>query len=724
MSSLKINYLFENFFPKNDTDYIAYKAFRQNFTNDDRFVQIAFSLDKGIFNSSSIEKIDSIEQVILAQEKVMEIQSLLKTKIPVKTPLGWISASILKNNPSTLQEDSAKIMANPKLRGNLISEDGSYYAIQLKMIDSTSDNENRILVEFLEQTMEDHGIEKYHLGGFINTQVNYIRLLEGEFPMAAATSAISMCLILLILYRSYKNALLPTMTVVASMLLFFGYLGLIGRDLNITSTLFITIITIVAVSDIVHLQTYYHKYLRKGLERGKAIQQALSDTAISLLMTSVTTAIGFFTFLSSGIPHIRTFGIDAGIGVIIAFLIAITLGSVLLYHFPPTPQRLEKEKSEKHWDKFLHRVYLLGKNHKYTIYFVTFLILVASFFGIKNIQSNQFLSGNFDPSTQIKKDFNFFESQFGGIRALEMHLKPLNGKKITDLEILNDIEKLEVYLESVHEVAAPLSPASWIKSQSQAVAGGRSSSYQLPQDQEAIEYLLINDTRGDRKSVISLDGDAGRLIAKMHDIGSDAADSLHREINTWAIENIDTSLISLNITGSALLIDKNNDNLLKEMVNSLALAFISISLLMALLFRRGKMILISIIPNIIPLIAVAGVMGWLGIPLNAATSLIFTIGFVIAIDDTIHFLARFRREYQGRNSLELSLKNTLNHTGKAILHTTIILIVVYTASMLSNFTEIAQHAILVAATLVFALLSDFFLLPALLRQAAKRKDLF
>jgi len=724
MSSLKINYLFENFFPKNDTDYIAYKAFRQNFTNDDRFVQIAFSLDKGIFNSSSIEKIDSIEQVILAQEKVMEIQSLLKTKIPVKTPLGWISASILKNNPSTLQEDSAKIMANPKLRGNLISEDGYYYAIQLKMIDSTSDNENRILVEFLEQTMEDHGIEKYHLGGFINTQVNYIRLLEGEFPMAAATSAISMCLILLILYRSFKNALLPTMTVVASMLLFFGYLGLIGRDLNITSTLFITIITIVAVSDIVHLQTYYHKYLRKGLEKGKAIQLALSDTAVSLLLTSVTTAIGFFTFLSSGIPHIRTFGVDAGIGVIIAFLIAITLGAVLLYHFPPTPQRLEKEKSEKHWDKFLHHVYLLGKNHKYTIYFVTFLILVASFFGIKNIQSNQFLSGNFDPSTQIKKDFNFFESQFGGIRALEMHLKPLNGKKITDLEILNDIEKLEVYLESVHEVAAPLSPASWIKSQSQAVAGGRSSSYQLPQDQEALEYLLINDTRGDRKSVISLDGDAGRLIAKMHDIGSDAADSLHREINTWAIENIDTSLISLNITGSALLIDKNNDNLLKEMVNSLALAFISISLLMALLFRRGKMILISIIPNIIPLIAVAGVMGWLGIPLNAATSLIFTIGFVIAIDDTIHFLARFRREYQGRNSLELSLKNTLNHTGKAILHTTIILIVVYTASMLSNFTEIAQHAILVAATLVFALLSDFFLLPALLRQAAKRKDLF
>jgi len=160
------------------------------------------------------------------------------------------------------------------------------------------------------------------------------------------------------------------------------------------------------------------------------------------------------------------------------------------------------------------------------------------------------------------------------------------------------------------------------------------------------------------------------------------------------------------------------------MVNSLGLAFLSISLLMAILFRRFKMILISIVPNIVPLIAVAGLMGWLGIPLNAATSLIFTIGFVIAIDDTIHFLARFRREYEGKNSLELSIKNTLGSTGKAILHTTIILIVVYMASMLSNFTEIAQHAILVAATLLFALLSDFFLLPTLLRQAAKRKDLF
>ena len=723
-SGLRVNYLFENFFPKDDPDYIAYKDFRENFTNDDRFVQVAFQVDHGIFNPNALEKIKSIETATLTLDHVIEIKSLLSLRIPVKTPLGWISNPILRQNPETLAEDSISIMENAALSGNFISEDGRFYCIHLKLEDSTTDRQNRKLVESIELLMQEEGVVNYHMGGFINTQVNYVRLLEGEFPTAAATSAISMCLILLLLYRSYQNALLPTMTVILSLVLFFGYLGVIGRDLNITSTLFITIMTIVAVSDIVHLQTYYHRFLLKGLPKGEAINKALGETYVNLFLTSLTTAIGFFTFFTSSIPHIRTFGMDAGVGVLMAFLITVTLGPVLLYFFPPSATRIERDKSSKFWEKMLHGVYGQGKRNKPLIWLVTLLVICISIWGITKIDNNQYLAGNFDDSTQLKKDFNFFEAQLGGVRALEMHFIPQNNLKITDLPILESMQALEEELQNYEFIGTPISPVSWMKTQSLSVNGGRLTAFKLPEDQETVDYLILNDRNRTRKTVISEGDQSGRLLVKMHDIGSEQAAELHENLYAWIDRTIDPNLLKVQITGSALLIDKNNENVFMEMIYSLALAFVCISILMALLFRRWKMVLISIFPNMLPLIAVGGLMGWLGIPLNAATSLIFTIGFVIAIDDTIHFLVRFRKEYADRKSLEYSIKHTLASTGKAILFTTIILLVVYTASAFSNFKEISQHAILVSATLIFALIGDFYLLPTLLRHAARKKDLF
>ncbi len=724
ISTLKVNYLFENYFPSDDEDYLAYKSFRNQFVNDDQFVQIAFKPKSGIFNIESFEVIDSIEKAILDIPYIVNIKSLRTLRVPVKTPLGWISSPVISKNPNNWQNDSLTIMSNRRLKSQMISENGEYYSIHLKIQDSTTDAQNKIIITSIEDVFAAHGIEDFHLGGFINTQVNYVRLLEAEFPFTALASALSMCLILLLLYRSWQNALLPTITVIVTLVLFFGFLGLLNRDLNLTSTLFITIMTIVAVSDIVHLQTYYHKYLLKGLEKGEAVQLALKDTIVNLFLTSATTAIGFLTFLTSSIPHIRTFGLDAGIGVFLTFLIAISLGPLLLYYFPPGAKRLQKEKKNKWWDKALHQVYLDGKRRKRLIYWSSLAIVLISLLGIYRIDTDQYLAGNFDERTSLKQGFNFFEEQFGGIRALEMHIIPGENKKISDIEVIRGIDELEGYISDYSEINTPFSPSSWLKNQNWSVSGGIESAFSLAKDQDAIDYLIQSDQNNVRLSVISEDLKAGRLIAKMSDVGRLKADSLHQSILSWVQDNIDTDLFSVSITGSALLIDKNNESVLQEMINSLLLAFLCVSILMALLFKRIKMIIISLLPNVVPLIAVAGVMGWLKIPLNAATSLIFTIGFVIAIDDTIHFLTRFRSLYKDKKSLEYSIKHTLNYTGKAILHTTIILIVVYAAALFSNFKEITHHAILVAATLVFALLSDFYLIPVLLRQAARKKDLF
>ncbi len=718
-STLKVHYLFENFFPKEDPVYTNYVQFRTSFDIDDRVISVAILADNGIFNADFISKSVEIESEIKEIEGVDKTISLGSLRIPIKTPLGWISNPVISKNPEKIAADSLRLLSNEGVAGQFISSDGKYYAIQVFIQDSLSDNENRHLVERIEAILDSTAME-YKMAGFINTQVNYIRLLEAEVPFTSLLATIGLGLVLFFLYRSPRNALLITGTVFIGLLIFFGYLGMIGRALNVTSTLFTTIMVFVGVSDIIHLQAYFQKFLVKGLKPAQAAFEALNETWHNLFLTSATTAVGFLTFMSSSIPHIQTFGMDAAAGVIIAFLVVITLAPILMYKFPPQGLVFERLQKEKRWDKFLFNLYKSGKNNHKLILIITGLIVAISVISISQIEVNQKLSGNFSDDVKVKQDFDFFEENFGGVRAFEATIVPQEGRSILDLEVLEGIEKFEKWLGRQESLSTVISPAFWIKTLQFSVSGGRDDNFRLPADEAGLEYVLLNDRSTNKAAFVNEEENIGRFAARMKDIGRLEAEALNEEVVLWLQDSLPNDVFDLNITGSAVLIDKNNSNITGEMFYSLSLAFIIISILMALLFRSLRMVIISILPNLIPLIAVGGFMGLAGIPINAATSLIFTIGFVIAIDDTIHFLTRYRKEFQVSNNLEMSLKNTLMYTGRAVVQTSLILFVGYGVMMFSDFVEIAYHAILVAVTLLFALLSDIFLLPAILRVASKK----
>ncbi len=718
-STLQVHYLFENFFPKGDPVYTNYIQFRKSFDIDDRVISAAVQAEKGIFNADFIDQSLAIEDEIKEIKGIEKTSSLGSLRIPVKTPLGWISNPVISRNPEKIAADSMRLLSNDAVAGQFISTDGSHYAIHVYIQDSLSDKENRQLIEEIEAILDKSGL-KYKMAGFINTQVNYIRLLEAEVPITSLLATLGLGLVLFLLYRSPKNALLITGVVFVGLLIFFGYLGMIGRALNVTSTLFTTIMVFVGVSDVIHLQAYFQKYLLKGLPPAQAAYEALNETWQNLFLTSATTAIGFLTFMSSSIPHIQTFGLDAAAGVLIAFLVVITLAPILMFTFPPKGIVLERLQKEKKWDKFLFNLYKVGKANHRLIIVITAIIVGISLLSIKEIEVNQKLSENFSDDVKVKNDFDYFEENFGGVRAFEATIVPKKGKKILDLEVLRGIEKFEQWLGKKESLSSVISPAFWVKSLHFSVSGGREDSFQLPEDQDGLEYALFNDRSQNKLSFVNEDENIGRFAARMKDIGRIQAENLNQEVRDWLRDSLPNDVFDLNITGSAVLIDKNNSNITGEMFYSLGLAFIIISILMALLFRSLRMVIISILPNLIPLIAVGGFMGLAGIPINAATSLIFTIGFVIAIDDTIHFLTRYRKEYQNSMNVEMSLKNTMMYTGRAVVQTSLILFVGYGVMMFSDFIEIAYHAILVAVTLALALLADIFLLPAILRVAAKK----
>ncbi len=721
---LKVHYHFENFFPVDDPAYLAYKKFRTNFPVDDRMLVLAIKADNGIFKTDFLDKVSKLEQEISKSPFVENVLSLGSLKIPIKTPLGYIQNSVLSNDDSKLYADSIRLSKNKEIADYYISADKQHYAIFIELVDSTTDQENRIIIRSLEKAVSTHQFEKHHIAGFLYTQVSYILLLEREIPFTSLLVAIGLTAILMLLYRSVTNTILLTSIVLIGLILFFGYLGMVGRTLNITSTLFVTIMTIVGISDIIHIQTYYHKYLVKKLDRLQAITLALKDVWVNLLLTSLTTCVGFLTFLSSSIPHIASFGLDAAVGVFIAFIIAMTLAPVLFYYFPPSASYLQRSMKHKKWDKFLFYIYKSGLKQKYFILTLSAILVVLSLIGIQSIDSNQTLSGNFSPEHKIKQDIIFFEEQYGGIRGFELMITPKSPYFITDTIVFNKIERIEDWLTESGQFGPVLSPSSWLRLSHLINTGFRNTALDYQMEQDYVDYLIESNITGRIDHFINEENNSGRLSTKMRDIGLNEVEELQDNFMNWVrSEGID-KVIDIDITGSAVLIDGNNKSVNREMFISLGIAFLLISIMMALLFRKTVMVIISIVPNIIPLLMVGGLMSLTGIPLNAATSLIFTIGFVIAIDDTIHFLTRFKAEFAIHHNIEMAIKNTMNYTGRAVIHTTLILFVGYGTLVFSSFVEIIHHSILVAATLAFALIADLYLIPTLLRLAAKKGDLF
>ena len=305
------------------------------------------------------------------------------------------------------------------------------------------------------------------------------------------------------------------------------------------------------------------------------------------------------------------------------------------------------------------------------------------------------------------------------MRSFELAIQTKGDAKITNLEILKSIEKVENFLKEKNIFGPILSPAALYKNANRIQNSGKLTAYKLPNKQNRIDKLSRNYKQFLSDKIINADKTKARLTTRMKDIGRLKVNALNDDLQNFIAQNIDPSQIEFTPTGKELLIDENNEHLMSEMFSSILIAFLIISMIMAYLFRDIKMVMISLIPNIIPLILTGGIMGLIGIPLNASTSVIFIISFVIAVDDTIHFLSKFRLEKMKNRSTNEAIYATFHSTGKAIIFTSIILAAGYAVTIFSSFKEAYYHGVLICCTLIFAVLADLFLLPILLRRFLK-----
>ena len=720
--NLKFSFDFEQFFPEGDEDLEFFQEFIQEFETDDNFLLIAIRRENGIFEQQFLENFHEFSLQCRDLPYILESRSLTQFSYPLKTPFAITSIPAIHiDDPSKYERDSLKILQDERFVHNLISEDGKTLVIFLKLINSIQLEEAKELMTKLEDLIQPFQFEEYHFLGRPYFQKELVAMQIREVMVSSIVSFILVTLIMFLIFRRFWGIFVALFSIGLGMLLFFGVLGGTGRELNAMSALYPVLMIIVGTSDVIHIMSKYIDELRKGKDQRKAIIVAIKEIGLATLLTSITTAIGFASLLTSRIGPIQDFGINAAIGVLIAYVTVIVFTTSLISFFHAT-QIIKLGRGQAFWERLMDRSYHFTKAYPRQIAVGGLAVLGLSLYGISLITTNYNIINNLPIGKKITEDFKFFEAQVSGFRPMEFAVFAQEGYQATDYEVLREIDKVEQYLKQFSSVRAVGSVTTVYKSINQMYSGNKPEAYAMPESQQKFDLyqkFVQKMPKMGADVLVSKDGQKARITSRTLDIGADEVKALGDQIDQWIIENTDPTIVKFRRTGTGMILDKNSEYVRKNLLEGLGLAILIVSLLMVLLFRNAKMLLISLVPNVFPLLLAGALLGFLGIELEAGISIIFVVIFGIAVDDTIHFLSKFKLARNKGMNIEDALHITFIETGKAICLTTVILFFGFLVMLFSINPPSVVVGLLISLTLFSALISDLLLIPVLIRWLIK-----
>ena len=613
------------------------------------------------------------------------------------------------------KDDSIAIYQSPHLVGSFFPLNARSVSIYIKTDDILTKNKSDSLASGIETTLKKFRFDDIHFVGRIFAQNVYLKNLQKEFIIFICLSFIVIIIFLWFSFRSIYGIVVPVIIVLISILWTLGVMKLCGKSIDIMTAMLPTMIFIAGMSDVVHFFSKYFEEVAKGTEKGKIYSLILKEVGFPTFLTLLTTVVGFLSLLFSSIKPIKEFGIYTSVGVTIAFILTYTLLPALLYFFTPKKLVTVHGTNNKTYSLMRTGLFWIFRNQK-TILVITSVVLIVSVVGITKIKVNNILLEDLNDKVKIKRDFNFFDQNYSGVRPFEMliTIKDKN-KTVWDYEVISELNKVDDFIRKEYDAGFLLSPSSLVRSIYQNSNNNYKLNFPEKDEYEPIsKQLKSNKKNKDVKRLITTDGLKTRISAKIRDMGSLKATQHNLNLISFINKNINTNLLQFEITGAAHLIDRNNEYMVNNMTQGFVFSLIVIGLLTFFLHRSWRMVLVFILPNVIPLIIIGGIMGFAGIELKAATSLVFSIAFGIATDDTIHFISRLKIELAYGKSLMYAFKRTYFETGKPIILTTFILLGGFMTLMISNFQSTFYFGFLICITVIIAVLADIFVLPVLL----------
>lgn len=719
MFKLNFQFDFESFFPQDDPDLEAFKEFIEDFEADDNFLLIGLKREDGLFEQEFLEKLHDFTLKARDLPYVLESESITKFAYPIVTPFGVTSIPAIHiDQPEKYAREKEMLLKDERLVDYIISRDGRSTAVALKTIGNIGLEQSKKLLGELEPLLDSYEFEESHILGRAYFQKELVRMQIREIIVASAIAGMLVFVILYIIYRRWLTVAIALSSIVLGMILFMGFLGITGQELSAMTGLYPILMIIVGTSDVIHIMSKYFDELERGNERFDAIRTTVREIGLATLLTSVTTAVGFTTLLTSKIVPIKEFGINAAIGVIIAFITVILFTVSVLSFFKFTDLVAPKSRNE-FWKNLMQRAYNFSFNRKAILWsIVGFLVFCAV--GISMVTTNYKIETNLPIGAKITEDFYFFENEFVGFRPVEVAVR--TEENIYDYEVMREINKVEEKFKESGDFKAVRSQTIIFKSIAQMFGGNNPEAYLFPEDETTYnQYLALSKSipKLTNNILVSKDEKKARIVSRINDYGADSVKLITDELDRWIEANTDTSLVTFNITGTAMLLDKNVEYARRSLLTGLGIAILIVSLLMMLLFKNLKFLLIALVPNLFPLLFAGAILGFLDIELEAGITIIFAIIFGIAVDDSIHFLSKYKLTRLKGLGIESSLKITFQETGKAIVITSIILFFGFMVLLFSVHPPSKSIGILIGITLFTALLSDLFIIPLLIRLLIK-----
>ena len=730
--NMRFTFTEANLLPDDHEVNVQYNSFLEKFGEEGNLVVLGFK-DKNFFtekNYKAWEKFVSEIKKDKATELTLSIEDLRvleKDTIAQKFKLvpfvnnDSISDAYLKNKEKEFYNDL------PFYEGMLFNKESGAvrFAVYLdKKIVNTPARK-----EFIEKHLSQEKISAFEKETGLDLRVSgmpYIRTLNAnsiisEIGLFVGAALGITSLLFFFFFRSFRATMISMFVVIIGVMWSFGTLGLLHYEITVLTAIIPPLIIVIGIPNCIFLINKYQQEIKNHGNKAKSLQRVISKVGNATLMTNLTTAAGFGTFIFTDSTLLKEFGIVASLNIVFLFILCLIIIPIV-YSYMPMP----KEKHLAHLGKnymaaFMNWIENTIRHHRVAVFSTAIGILVLGIIGIYQITVSGSIIEDMPKKAPFFKDIVFYEKEFDGVMPLEIVIDTKRPKGALKSVTLKRIEELQETIIEIPELSKPVSIVNLVKYSKQAYYNGNPEFYELPTKQEEafiLSYIKNSTQKGNEnmlKSYVDSTGQYARITTFMRDIGTDKMQKIEERLQDKINHIFPKERYEVSLTGKAYVFEKGTHYLIDNLVQSLLFAIVLISLLMAYMFRSFKMIIVSLLPNILPLVMTAGLMGFLGIPIKPSTILVFSIAFGISVDDTIHFLAKYRQELKANDwKIKRSVYATLKEAGISMFYTSVVLFFGFSVFTLSDFGGTVALGGLVATTLLFAMLSNLILLPALL----------
>jgi hypothetical protein len=714
--TLKIDPSTETLLAKNTPEYRFYRDFRNHFGSDN-LIAIAIETPD-YWTLRNLRRTQALTELLSRDGRVDRVVSLTNA-LDIKHRLFGVKvepaiAGVLERE-KTVETFRQEVLANPLFQGNLVSRDGSVAAllVRLKMKPKEGDFLAGYVGDLrkLLQGFPWPGA-RFHVAGSPVEQYDLIDSLRRDQMVFIPVILAFLILATFFIYRNFPSVVIAMSVVLVTLVWTFGTIALTGRSLNLINSLLAPVVMIISVTNAIYLINLFSELRHHHPTVRESISLTVAHLGIPCLLTEATIAAGFLSLLLSPVPAVQSFGVFAALGAVYSYVIAMILTPMLL-PLLPFQDRMKVE-AERHIFNQAVIFYLekLEFSLKWFILGGAALLLALSIFGIRSIRIDTNLVRDLPPKSPLAEATRFMDERLAGVYSLGLGAERRDGGTVGTVEALQKIDALAQFLEAQPEITKVNSLATLVKKVHQARTGSEAG-FRIPDEDGVVQDYLEKMAESDNPdfwSFLSRDFRHTRLEARMKAVGTEKAQVLEDRIWDYVEKNFGSEY-AVRVTGNVVLLGQMSQQLVSNQVESLGVAFFIILGLIALFFRSWKMALLAAIPNLIPIVSLYGLMGFLKIELSTPTAMISSVVLGLVVDASIQFLYRFRYEFERRQNYLQALHHTYRNIGQAMVVTTLILVFGFASSVLASFRPTLYFGLLTGVAILFSLICTLVLLP-------------